>query len=677
MGTRQLQVDRAGGAPTSLTATPVTTEVEATARYRDAETPGAATPGSGGAVEDPETGPSAAAGVTTSVRRAGSLLGRRVAGWLSWHRRAAIRSLMYVLAVVALAAMAGLGGLVLSGINNASQAGADARAIELQRRWAQEIDMMHDAIRGDVYRGLATASAAGSDEVDRHIASLRLAIGRLQDAGWSPAPGAAAELSKAMESYAGDAARIARIVQVDPEAAHAAIPRFEERFRALESDNARLTDGLTAAAEQADKRAGRETDGAISSVKIAVMVAVTVVVTIAVAAARSLLVRVRRVAEVANRMADGDLEARAGGGGGPEMDHLATALNALASGLDQTLQQLRTKGAAQSFSSRLHAALDMALTEDKACDVVSRAVDAASPGARGELLLADSSRAHLGVAAVAPAGRAGCGVSSPQECPAVRRGTVQRFLSSADLDACPNLPGREEGPCSAVCVPVTFMGRPLGVLHVTGDDGVPPASPMVSALECVAADAGARIGTIRAFATTELQAATDGLTGLPNRRSADERLRKMVRSGLPFAVGFADLDKFKVLNDTFGHETGDRALRQFARVATASLREGDAIYRFGGEEFLIVFDGADATTAAVTADRLRDAVATEAAHGGGPPFTVSIGIAGTAPDATPESLLEQADAALYAAKRNGRNRVEIAQAGTRLLSEILDSPHPV
>lgn len=667
---------RSSGGSTRRPPAAAPTEVDGEARGPDGEIPGAAAPASGRAAGEPAASPRAAAPSVSLVRRAGGVLGRSGGRWLSWHRRAAIRSIMAALAAVALAAMMGLGAFVLSGISNASQASADARAIELQRRWAQEIDMVHDAIRADVYRGLVTGGVVGTDDVDRHVTSLRLASGRLRDAGWSPARGEARELSRSMESYAAEAARIADTVRVDPEAADAAMPGFEESFRALETDIAALTDGLTADAEQAGAQAGREVDRATSSVRVAVVVAVMVILVIAMITARSLLVRVRQVAEVAGRMADGDLQARAAGGGGAEMDHLAGALNALAAGFEQTLHLLRTEGAAQSFAARTHAALDMALTEERACDAVIRAVDLASPAVRGELLLADASEASVRVAAVTPAGRAGCDVSSPNACPAVRRGSVQNFTSSADLDACPHLPGREGGPCSAVCVPVTFLGRPLGVLHVVGDDGVPPPTRLVSALDHVAAEAGARIGTLRAFATSDLQATTDGLTGLPNRRSADERLRKMVRSGSPFAVGFADLDNFKVLNDTFGHETGDRALRHFARVAAASLREGDAIYRFGGEEFLVVFDGADVTTAAAVADRLRDAVATDATSGGAPPFTVSIGVAGSAHDSTPEILLEQADAALFAAKHNGRNRVEIAQAGTRDLSGALDSPRP-
>ena len=95
-----------------------------------------------------------------------------------------------------------------------------------------------------------------------------------------------------------------------------------------------------------------------------------------------------------------------------------------------------------------------------------------SPATPMELLLSDSSRAHLERAATSPtAGAPGCPVESPFSCVAVRRGSPVVFDSSEALNACPKLRGRPAGACSAVCVPVSFMGRALGVLHATGPDG--------------------------------------------------------------------------------------------------------------------------------------------------------------------------------------------------------------
>src|SRR5437773_12491710 len=117
------------------------------------------------------------------------------------------------------------------------------------------------------------------------------------------------------------------------------------------------------------------------------------------------------------------------------------------------------------------------------------------------------------------------------------------------------------------------MGRSLGVLHATGPNGKPLDGEAIAQLTTLAAQAGARIGTVRAFERTQLQASTDGLTGLINRRTLEQKLRALARQRTPFAVVLADLDRFKKLNDTFGHEAGDRSLRVFAQAMRRVLRE--------------------------------------------------------------------------------------------------------
>jgi hypothetical protein len=110
-------------------------------------------------------------------------------------------------------------------------------------------------------------------------------------------------------------------------------------------------------------------------------------------------------------------------------------------------------------------------------------------------------------------------------------------------------------------MPVNFMGRALGVLHVTGAKGKPPNPEQIAQLTALGVHAGNRIGTLRAFERSQLQASTDSLTGLTNRRAAEEVLANLMAVDSAFAVVMADLDFFKRLNDTMGHEAGDRALK--------------------------------------------------------------------------------------------------------------------
>ena len=252
------------------------------------------------------------------------------------------------------------------------------------------------------------------------------------------------------------------------------------------------------------------------------------------------------------------------------------------------LQRQETTRRAQ-LDSQIQRALEMTRTEDGAYGVVTEAMRTSlHPDQLGEFLVADSSRAHF--RQVSGTGKdgdgPGCPVGGPADCPATSGGQTLVFPSSARLDACPWLRDRQNGACSASCVPVAIAGRTIGVLHVTGQPDAPPDETTVQDLELVARKAGERIGMLRAFARTETEARTDPLTGLLNRRSLENRVRRLAEQGVPYVVAFADLDHFKDLNTAYGHETGDRALRIFSRTLRDSIRPDDIPARWGGEEFV-------------------------------------------------------------------------------------------
>jgi len=325
-------------------------------------------------------------------------------------------------------------------------------------------------------------------------------------------------------------------------------------------------------------------------------------------------------------------------------------------------RELTRQAQRDTFSTHLIEALEMADEEDATFEVVERAMVEVSGVAPMELLLSDSSRAHLERAATSPtAGAPACPVESPFSCVAVRRGNPVVFKTSESLNACPKLRNRPGGACSAVCVPVSFMGRALGVLHATGPVDEPPGPNQVAQLTTLATQAGARIGTVRAFQRTQLQASTDGLTGLVNRRTLEGDLRGLLRRGRPFALAMVDLDRFKQLNDTHGHEAGDGALRVFAQVANEALRQQDVIARWGGEEFVIVVPDVDRHGAISVLERLRARLA-ESHNGGHPPFTASFGVTDSTRASTLEQLLHLADEGLYAAKEAGRDRIMVTDA---------------
>jgi diguanylate cyclase (GGDEF)-like protein len=323
-----------------------------------------------------------------------------------------------------------------------------------------------------------------------------------------------------------------------------------------------------------------------------------------------------------------------------------------------------TQARRQRFESRLANALDMAEGEPEVIDVIERSFAAVLPDAPAELLLADNSHAHLlRMAGVGPEGKPPCcTVDSPDRCPAARRAQTQVFSDSDALDACPKLRNRPEGRLSAMCVPVSIMGRTVGVIHATGEAGDEVEDSKMQDLTTLAKLSGARIGLLRVMAETQLQASTDTLTGLLNRRSFSEQVASIPQHMQPMAMAMADLDHFKVLNDTYGHETGDRALRLFARVLRDSLRSSDLVSRYGGEEFAIAFPDCSAIDAMRALDTVRAQLDAAITVGGLPKFTSSFGITDAEQGEDLAAALGRADEALLTAKRQGRDRVVLHDA---------------
>ena len=169
-----------------------------------------------------------------------------------------------------------------------------------------------------------------------------------------------------------------------------------------------------------------------------------------------------------------------------------------------------------------------------------------------------------------------------------------------------------------------------------------------------------------------VQATHDGLTGLLNRSAILDSLRNELeranREGQPLAALLVDVDRFKSINDTYGHQTGDSVLIETANRMKGAIRRYDSIGRYGGEEFLILIPGCDDESAQLQGERIRSALADAPFDAGDAPLQVTCSI-GTSFRALPlpsdaENLIREADYALYRAKHNGRNRVERAMVQT-------------
>ncbi len=157
---------------------------------------------------------------------------------------------------------------------------------------------------------------------------------------------------------------------------------------------------------------------------------------------------------------------------------------------------------------------------------------------------------------------------------------------------------------------------------------------------------------------------TDHLTGLANRGYFSERIDQMislaVRKSHPLSLIMTDIDKFKTINDTYGHDAGDRVLQGFADLMKTSTRTEDLVARFGGEEFIILLPLTDLCEALAYAERIRLALPQKNLLQNGHPIFASFGVSQLLPDEDRANLIKRADMALYRAKTSGRNRTVTA-----------------
>ncbi len=249
-----------------------------------------------------------------------------------------------------------------------------------------------------------------------------------------------------------------------------------------------------------------------------------------------------------------------------------------------------------------------------------------------------------------------------------------RLPGMTPLYACA-LPGSAEADAGMTLVaaaPLRIGTRVVGALAVADRPGGFTRHD-TELLGVVAEQVALAVERERVLEVARIQANTDGLTGLYNRRFLtaylDQQIALADRARTPFTVLMLDVDHFKAINDTFGHEVGDTALRTVARVLVASLRRSDLAARLGGDEFIVVMGETGTSDAVLVAEKLREAVAqtflVAPESGRHVELTVSIGVAERVPRGVGvDRLLTLADNALYEAKRTGRDRVSIASTET-------------
>ena len=289
------------------------------------------------------------------------------------------------------------------------------------------------------------------------------------------------------------------------------------------------------------------------------------------------------------------------------------------------------------------------------------------PAQRGALALLNSGRSLAEFTGSWHDCRLPVAVFEPSACWAMRTGHPHLAVAGDNTAPCGHAAGVTN---TYLCVPVLAQGEAFGILHFQATDEAPTlADSELSLKTTFASHVGLSVANIRLREALRTQSIRDPLTGLYNRRYLNEMLeretRRAVRAEHGLGILMLDLDHFKKFNDTYGHDAGDTVLRETASFLTKSVRAEDIVCRFGGEEFVVILPMADLTASHARAERIRSKLRELTVLHQGQSLgmlTVSVGVAELPSHGTnPQELIEAADAALYRAKREGRDRVAVAE----------------
>ena len=575
---------------------------------------------------------------------------------------------------VATIAIIGLSGL--SSANLFSETLSQSQAITVAIRNHTNGDMMHDALRADVYAALFSATKAPhrkdqilretrnhTDDFKKYIADNK-GLGLPADIKTT-----LDRLEQPLTVYISAADALVSAAFEDEEKAKLLVGNFETQFSVLETAMQEAGDRIEAFAT-----AQKESANVLSAQnkrlsKIGLLFGLMIAVVSVWITLRDVLLPLTTLTKTLKALVSGNYDVVLPVNRGDEIGDMARTIEVLK---DDALARTRLTRESQIFSE-LNEWLQSAKSEAELYQMIADVLSRLLPDCTGSVYIYANSRDVLECVKVWN-GSQGTVTMHPDDCWGLRRGrTYTHGEREIEFECAHVHTGAANDYC---CVPILAHGETVGLLHLE----YAPANKADNAKFKAAFAEQRRLGLAAAehislaIANVKLrdqlrdQSIRDVLTGLYNRRymleTARREFQRAARSGQSVSLLSIDVDHFKLFNDNHGHDAGDTVLRAVGEALRSTFRDDDVPCRFGGEEFVVVMPNVSASIAEKRAEELRakiEALSVRYAEGNLPKVTISVGVASYPHSGdAPMEVLKVADEALYVAKREGRNRVQLS-----------------
>ncbi len=351
-----------------------------------------------------------------------------------------------------------------------------------------------------------------------------------------------------------------------------------------------------------------------------------------------------------------------------EMLEKDSARNELDQQNERMMRELKKRSERATMLAKLGELLQSCISRDEVFAAALGFAPKIFPAARGAMALLNASRSLTEVIGSWTDCQLPAMEFEPTACWALRTGHPHLVVAGDSTAPCAHAAGVKN---TYLCIPILAQGETLGIVHLQAtDEALQLNASELSFKTTFAAQVGLSIANIRLREALRTQSVRDALTGLYNRRYLEEVLdrevRRAARAAQSLGLLMIDLDHFKSFNDTYGHEAGDAVLRETGLSLTKGIRAEDFVCRFGGEEFVVILPTADLEASCARAERLRlkmkELTILHQGRSMGM-LTISVGVAVFPEHAmSPKELMAAADAAMYEAKRGGRDQVVVASS---------------